>query len=135
MWVCATVTAIIVGKLIIYELLFNAIFKIKLFSKGQGLWICLFLTLIVSLYIWSLIYNEIIVEIPELHSYKITNEMNITFKTFMKGVATISFLTHFILTLMITDTVMQVKQIEGCVRYIFASLFCMSKHETRNTFN
>ena len=109
MWICALVTAIIVGKLIIYELLFNAIFKIKLFSKGQGLWICLFLTLIVSLYAWSLIYNEIILEIPELHSYKITNEMNITFKTFMKGVATMSFLTHFILTLMITDTVMQVK--------------------------
>ena len=111
MWICALVTAIIVGKLIIYELLFNAIFKIKLFIKGQGLWICLFLTLIVSLYVWSLIYNEIILEIPELHSYKITNEMNITFKTFMKGVATMSFLTHFILTLMITDTVMQVKQI------------------------
>ena len=111
MWICALVTAIIVGKLIIYELLFNAIFKIKLFSKGQGLWICLFLTFIVSLYVWSLIYNEIILEIPELHSYKITNEMNITFKTFMKGVATMSFLTHFILTLMITDTVMQVKQI------------------------
>ena len=111
MWICALVTAIIVGKLIIYELLFNAIFKIKLFSKGQGLWICLFLTLIVSLYVWSLIYNEIILEIPELHSYKITNEMNITFKTFIKGVATMSFLTHFILTLMITDTVMQVKQI------------------------
>ena len=111
MWICALVTAIIVGKLIIYELLFNAIFKIKLFSKGQGLWICLFLTFIVSLYVWSLIYNEIILEIPELHSYKITNEMNITFKTFIKGVATMSFLTHFILTLMITDTVMQVKQI------------------------
>lgn len=111
MWICALVTAIIVGKLIIYELLFNAIFKIKLFSKGQGLWICLFLTFTVSLYVWSLIYNEIILEIPELHSYKITNEMNITFKTFMKGVATMSFLTHFILTLMITDTVMQVKQI------------------------
>ena len=111
MWICALVTAIIVGKLIIYELLFNAIFKIKLFSKSQGLWICLFLTLIVSLYVWSLIYNEIILEIPELHSYKITNEMNITFKTFIKGVATMSFLTHFILTLMITDTVMQVKQI------------------------
>ena len=112
MWICALVTAIIVGKLIIYELLFNAIFKIKLFSKGQGLWICLFLTFIVSLYVWSLIYNEIILEIPELHSYKITNEMNITFKTFIKGVATMSFLTHFILTLMITDTVMQVKQIK-----------------------
>ena len=111
MWICALVTAIIVGKLIIYELLFNAIFKIKLFSKGQGLWICLFLTFIVSLYVWSLIYNEILLEIPELHSYKITNEMNITFKTFIKGVATMSFLTHFILTLMITDTVMQVKQI------------------------
>ena len=111
MWICALVTAIIVGKLIIYELLFNAIFKIKLFSKGQGLWICLFLTFIVSLYVWSLIYNEIILEIPELHSYKITNEINITFKTFIKGVATMSFLTHFILTLMITDTVMQVKQI------------------------
>ena len=111
MWICALVTAIIVGKLIIYELLFNAIFKIKLFSKSQGLWICLFLTLIVSLYVWSLIYNEIILEIPELHSYKITNEINITFKTFIKGVATMSFLTHFILTLMITDTVMQVKQI------------------------
>ena len=111
MWICALVTAIIVGKLIIYELLFHAIFKIKLFSKGQGLWICLFLTFIVSLYVWSLIYNEIILEIPELHSYKITNEMNITFKTFIKGVATMSFLTHFILTLMITDTVMQVKQI------------------------
>jgi len=63
--------------------------------------------LIISLYSWSIAYNRILDDLPELYQYKITNRMDIKFKTFLKGVAVMSFVTHFILTIMVTDTILQ----------------------------
>ena len=116
---CACVSAIWIGKYMIHQLIFNGILKLKLFSKGQGLWIIIFIMLIVSLYLWSLVFNEVVKIQPELHDYYISNKMEIKFKTFTKGVAIMSFISHFTMVLMITDSILQVASLLLCSTLLF----------------
>lgn len=109
MWLCAICSAIFFGKYIIHQFLLNGICRTKFFRKDQGSWIIMFIMFILSLYIWTLVFNEIVKEVPELKDFKITNEMQIKFQTFMKGVAISSFVTHFVMVLMITDVILQEK--------------------------
>jgi len=69
------------------------------------------LMMLVMLYCFSLIFNHIVELNPELIEYYITNEMDIKYKTFMKGVGLASTFVRFIFLFMVIDTILQVMNI------------------------
>ena len=107
-WLCGALFGLFVGKVIIHRMFLNGVFKLRLFRKNQGSWVVMFLTMIIMLYCFSLLFNHVTELDSELKDYYITNQMEIKYITFMKGVGLSSFFSHFLFVLMVTDTILQV---------------------------
>ena len=104
----AFLTGALVGKYLIHGFFLNGVLMLKIFSKCQGSWIVMFFTTILFVYCWSVAYNQVLKIYPEYLPYLIDNNMHIKFRTFMKGVATLSWFGHFTLAWMVTDIMLQV---------------------------
>ena len=70
----------------------------------------MFLTCVVSLFLWTFIYNEIIKSGGETHKdYLVSSSMHMKFETFLKGAATLNSFGHFTTAWVVTDVMLQVK--------------------------
>ena len=112
-WVSGASFGILVGKYVIHRLILNRLLSLKLFRRDQGSWMVVSLTGLVMLYCFSLIFNHIVELDPKLAEYRITNEMEINWKTFMKSVGLTSSFAHLIFMFMVVDTILQVQQCGG----------------------
>ncbi|KAK7449157.1 hypothetical protein BaRGS_00040046 [Batillaria attramentaria] len=57
LWLSGTVVGLIIGKLFFHTFLFNKIFRLRMFNDDKGSWMTMFMTTIVSVFIFSYIYN------------------------------------------------------------------------------
>ena len=83
----------------------------KLFSEsGQGSWMVMFLTTLLSLYLFGHFYSEFlrVAAGPQYDRYLITHNMGIQNETFMKLAAMGTWLGDFITAWMVTDMMLQV---------------------------
>ncbi|XP_013792895.2 uncharacterized protein LOC106476819, partial [Limulus polyphemus] len=96
LWLFAIVVGLEVGKYFIHHCLFRNIFRLKMFREEQGTWMIMFLTVIIFVYIFSLVYNAFLLSSytnPE--PYRITGRMGITNMSFMKVAASGTWLGDF----------------------------------------
>ena len=80
-----------------------------MFQNDQGSWMIMFFTCIVSLLIFSFIYNAFLsLSATMAASYAISSKMGITNQTFMKAAALGTWMGDFITAWMVTDMMLQV---------------------------
>ena len=78
MWTLAILCGMIFGKTVIHSCLCGRVLRLKMFMDEQGSWMTMFLTVIVSLYLFSHIYNLLLHVWYFDMSYIITSEMSVT---------------------------------------------------------
>ncbi|KAF6199979.1 hypothetical protein GE061_006277 [Apolygus lucorum] len=107
MWIFAIVCGLTMGKIFIHTLIFGKYLRLKMFRDEQGSWIAMFLTVILSLYLFSHVYNLLLQYFYTKPSYKINSAMGLTNSTVMKAAACGTWLGDLITWLMVTDVMLQ----------------------------
>ncbi|XP_054266172.1 uncharacterized protein LOC128988678 isoform X2 [Macrosteles quadrilineatus] len=107
MWLTAILCGLVFGKLIVHNILCGKILRLKMFRDEQGSWIAMFLTVIVSLYLFSHVYNLLMIVFYDKPSYYIDSRMGITYASVMKTAACGTWLGDLITALMVTDVMLQ----------------------------
>ncbi|XP_063231238.1 transmembrane protein 117-like isoform X2 [Bacillus rossius redtenbacheri] len=106
-WLLAMMCGMILGKLIIHGILFSQILRLKMFRDDQGSWMTMFLTVIVSLYMFSHAYNLLLFLWYNDASYQINSHMGVTNASLMKAAACSTWLGDLVTALMVTDMMLQ----------------------------
>ncbi|XP_042887737.1 transmembrane protein 117-like [Penaeus japonicus] len=79
MWLIAIMCGMLVGKVLIHGLIFKRVLRLKMFRDEQGSWMTMFLTVIVSLYMFSYVYNLILLIGHDEHcKWQIGSDMDVT---------------------------------------------------------
>lgn len=107
MWTLAILCGMIFGKTVIHSCLCGRVLRLKMFRDEQGSWMTMFLTAIVSLYLFSHIYNVLLHFWYFDSSYIITSKMSVTNASVMKAAACGTWLGDLITALMVTDVMLQ----------------------------
>ncbi|XP_045119048.1 transmembrane protein 117-like isoform X2 [Portunus trituberculatus] len=108
MWLIAILCGMLVGKVLIHGLIFKKILRLKMFRDEQGSWMTMFLTVIVSLYMFSYVYNLILFVGHEKYCrWQIGSDMDVTNESMMKAAATCTWLGDLVTALMVTDMMLQ----------------------------
>ena len=122
-WLSAIVAGMILGKTFVHKVLLCRILRFKIFtSDGEGSWVIMFLTTVVSLFTWTFLYNETI-SASGNPQYMVSSNMEMKYKTFMKGALSISWLAHFLTAWMVTDSMLQVGQM---------AFYCLRKEKLQD---
>ena len=83
-----------------------------MFKRDSGSWMVMFLSTLVSLFIFSFLYNGFLsIEGDKLSFYKITSYLGLQNDTFMKAAGLGTWMGDFITAWMVTDMMLQVKAI------------------------
>ncbi|XP_064113173.1 transmembrane protein 117-like isoform X2 [Macrobrachium nipponense] len=108
MWLIAILCGMLVGKVLIHGLIFKKVLRLKMFRDEQGSWMTMFLTVIVSLYMFSYVYNLILLIGHSEHCrWQIGSDMGVTNESMMKAAATCTWLGDLVTALMVTDMMLQ----------------------------
>ncbi|XP_047490895.1 uncharacterized protein LOC125040384 [Penaeus chinensis] len=108
MWLIAIMCGMLVGKVLIHGLIFKRVLRLKMFRDEQGSWMTMFLTVIVSLYMFSYVYNLILLIGHDEHcKWQIGSDMDVTNESMMKAAATCTWLGDLVTALMVTDMMLQ----------------------------
>ncbi|XP_065069374.1 transmembrane protein 117-like isoform X2 [Rhopilema esculentum] len=108
LYLFAIVLALIAGKLVIHRLLLRKCFRLSMFQNDQGSWMIMFFASIITLLIFSFIYNGFLgLDSVNGAPYKISSKMGITNHTFMKAAALGTWMGDFITAWMVTDMMLQ----------------------------
>ncbi|KAK8739321.1 hypothetical protein OTU49_003576 [Cherax quadricarinatus] len=108
MWLIAILCGMLVGKVLIHGLIFKRMLRLKMFRDEQGSWMTMALTVIVSLYMFSYVYNLILlIGHGEPCRWQIGSDMNVTNESMMKAAATCTWLGDLVTALMVTDMMLQ----------------------------
>ncbi|KAK9509714.1 hypothetical protein O3M35_006970 [Rhynocoris fuscipes] len=107
MWILAIFCGLVMGKLFIHSIVFGKYLRLKMFRDEQGSWIAMFLTVILSLYLFSHVYNFIIDIFYNKPNYRIDSRMGLTNSAVMKAAACGTWLGDLITWLMVTDVMLQ----------------------------
>ena len=110
LWLVAIVVGSLVGKFFFHKLVFNRWMKLSMFKRDSGSWMVMFLSTLVSLFIFSFLYNGFLsIEGDKLSLYKITSYLGLQNDTFMKAAGLGTWMGDFITAWMVTDMMLQVK--------------------------
>ncbi|XP_071100140.1 transmembrane protein 117-like [Haliotis cracherodii] len=110
LWIVAIIIGCIVGKLLFHELIFNRLFKLKLFSSNQGSWMTMFFCVILCLFIISWLYNGfLMIGGDATEPYRISSLMGISNSFFTKAAACGTWCGDFFTAWMVTDIMLQEK--------------------------
>lgn len=110
MWLLAIAVGLLVGKFVFHKLLFNRLMKLSMFARDSGSWMVMFLTTLVSLFIFSFLYNGFLrAGGDELSGYKITTYLGLQNDSFMKAAALGTWMGDFVTAWMVTDMMLQDK--------------------------
>ncbi|KAK7868906.1 hypothetical protein R5R35_014216 [Gryllus longicercus] len=107
MWILAILCGMILGKLLIHGYLCGTLLRLKMFRDDQGSWMTMFLTVIVSLYVFSHAYNLLLMLWYENCQLQINSQMGVTNASVMKAAACGTWLGDLITALMVTDMMLQ----------------------------
>ncbi|KAJ9591648.1 hypothetical protein L9F63_001793 [Diploptera punctata] len=107
MWLLAMLCGMVLGKLIIHGYLCGKLLRLKMFRDDQGSWMTMFLTVIVSLYVFSHAYNLLLILWYDNCEYQINSQMGVTNASVMKAAACGTWLGDLITALMVTDMMLQ----------------------------
>ena len=109
LYLVALMIGLVVGKLVVHRLLLRRCFKLSMFRNDQGSWMIMFFSCIISLFIFSFIYNAFLsLDAAMKASYAISSKMGITNHTFMKAAALGTWMGDFVTAWMVTDMMLQV---------------------------
>lgn len=114
LWLLAIAVGLLVGKFVFHKLLFNRLMKLSMFYHDSGSWMVMFLTTLVSLFIFSFLYNGFLsAGGDELSSYKITTYLGLQNDSFMKAAALGTWMGDFVTAWMVTDMMLQVNELKN----------------------
>lgn len=109
MWLIAIVVGLLVGKFFFHKLLFNRWMRLSMFMRDSGSWMVMFLTTLVSLFIFSFIYNGFLsAGGDKLSLYHVTSYLGIQNDSFMKAAGLGTWMGDFVTAWMVTDMMLQV---------------------------
>ena len=98
----------VVGKTVIHGIVLSRFLRLKMFRADQGSWMVQFLTVIVSLYLFSHAYNVLLVlTFPASKQYTIDSKMGLTNSSLMKAAACGTWLGDLISAMIVTDMMLQ----------------------------
>ncbi|XP_077995115.1 transmembrane protein 117-like isoform X2 [Glandiceps talaboti] len=121
MWVIAIIAGVVFGKLVVHRFLLCRLMRLRMFRDEQGSWMVMFLTSLLSLFIFANILNLFyLLGGDELVPYKVTGEMGIKNATFMKAAACGTWMGDFVTAWMVTDMMLQDKLYPGWARRLRA---------------
>lgn len=84
MWLLAVGCGMVVGKTLIHGIILSRFLRLKMFRADQGSWMVQFLTVIVSLYLFSHAYNVLLVlTYSASRDYTISSKMGVTNSRFV----------------------------------------------------
>ena len=84
MWLLAVGCGMVVGKTVIHGVILSRFLRLKMFRADQGSWMVQFLTVIVSLYLFSHAYNVLLVlTYNNSKDYTISSEMGVSNSRFV----------------------------------------------------
>ncbi|XP_078346486.1 LOW QUALITY PROTEIN: transmembrane protein 117-like [Oculina patagonica] len=110
MWLAAIVVGLLVGKFFFHKLVFNRWMRLTMFKRDSGSWMVMFLTTLVSLFIFSFIYNGFLsAGGDELSLYHVTSYLGIQNDSFMKAAGLGTWMGDFVTAWMVTDMMLQDK--------------------------
>ncbi|KAF4094724.1 hypothetical protein G5714_023802 [Onychostoma macrolepis] len=96
MWILAIITGLIAGKFVFHRRLFGRLLRLKMFREDHGSWMTMFFSTILSLFIFSHIYNLILLVSGRMGPYMVTEYMGIRNESFMKMVAVGTWMGDFV---------------------------------------
>lgn len=110
LWIAGIITGMIIGKLLVHKLLFCRLLRLKMFSEDQGSWMIMFLITLLSVFIFSWLYNAFLLAGGDSTTdYRISGLMGLTNSIFMKAAACGTWCGDFFTAWMVTDMMLQEK--------------------------
>ena len=111
LWLVAIIVGMLVGKFFFHKLVFNRWMTLSMFYQDRGSWMVMFLTTLVSLFIFSFLYNGFLsAGGDEVSVYKVTTYLGIQNDSFMKAAALGTWTGDFVTAWMVTDMMLQVNR-------------------------
>ncbi|XP_064480674.1 transmembrane protein 117-like [Ornithodoros turicata] len=108
LWLVAIFWGLVCGKYFIHNFLLRNMFRLKMFREEQGTWMIMFMTMLMFVYMFSLVYNTFLMSAhPTPEPYRINAMMGITNANFMKAAACGTWLGDFLTAWMVTDMMLQ----------------------------
>ncbi|KAK3699158.1 hypothetical protein QZH41_011879 [Actinostola sp. cb2023] len=110
LWLVGLITGMLVGKFIIHKLLLRKLMRLSMFRDDNGSWMIMFLTTIILLFFFSIIFNAFLgVGGSAVAPYVITDHLYFVNKTFMKAAGMGTWMGDFVTAWMVTDMILQDK--------------------------
>ncbi|XP_023594613.1 transmembrane protein 117 isoform X2 [Trichechus manatus latirostris] len=109
LWLLAILIGLIAGKFLFHQHLFGQLLRLKMFREDHGSWMTMFFSTILFLFIFSHIYNTILLMDGNMGVYIITDYMGIRNESFMKLAAVGTWMGDFVTAWMVTDMMLQDK--------------------------
>ncbi|XP_061677623.1 transmembrane protein 117 [Syngnathoides biaculeatus] len=106
-WILGIFTGLLVGKFVVHQQLFGRYLRLTVFREDQGSWMTMFFTTILSLFIFSHIYNLFLLMAGGMELHMVTDQMGIRNATFMKIAAVGTWMGDFVTAWMVTDMMLQ----------------------------
>ncbi|XP_077516915.1 transmembrane protein 117-like isoform X2 [Amblyomma americanum] len=108
LWLLALFCGLVCGKYFIHRFLLRNLFRLKMFREEQGTWMIMLLTVLVFVYMLSLVYNALLLSAhPHPDAFRINALMGVTNASFMKVAACGTWLGDFLTAWMVTDMMLQ----------------------------
>ncbi|GAB5573684.1 transmembrane protein 117 isoform X1 [Prionailurus iriomotensis] len=96
LWLLAILIGLIAGKFLFHQRLFGQLLRLKMFREDHGSWMTMFFSTILFLFIFSHIYNTILLMDGNMGAYIITDYMGIRNESFMKLAAVGTWMGDFV---------------------------------------
>ncbi|XP_022375211.1 transmembrane protein 117 isoform X1 [Enhydra lutris kenyoni] len=109
LWLLAILIGLIAGKFLFHQRLFGQLLRLKMFREDHGSWMTMFFSTILFLFIFSHVYNTILLMDGNMGAYIITDYMGIRNESFMKLAAVGTWMGDFVTAWMVTDMMLQDK--------------------------
>ena len=110
LWLVGIIVGLLVGKFFFHKLVLKKWMKLSMFQRDSGSWMIMFLTSIVFVFIFSMIYNAFLgLGGEDLKAYKITGYLGMENKMFMKAAGMGTWMGDFVTAWMVTDMMLQVR--------------------------
>ena len=104
----------VIGKFIVHQRFLRNRLKLQMFQADQGSWMIMFLTTIISLFIFSYIFNGFLSLGSDLDRYKLSGFFGVSNANFMKFAALGTWTGDFVTAWMVTDIMLQVSATLVC---------------------
>ena len=108
LWVIAMFIGLLVGKYVVHHILLRRVLRLKMFRDEEGTWMIMIISMFLSCYVFSVVYNYLLISAhPMASRYVINTRMGVSNANFMKAAACGTWLGDFFTAWMVTDMMLQ----------------------------